>query len=92
MKWHVVDGTKMSIYLCIYSLGRNAPICVHINIYKFIKETKINKLAYILKKKTYRFFISVCVCCKPWVLGFQKEKETKSVARADARFLRGRPC
>lgn len=60
--------------------------------YKFIKETKINKLAYILKKKTYRFFISVCVCCKPWVLGFQKEKETKSVARADARFLRGRPC
>lgn len=60
--------------------------------YKFIKETKINKLAYILKKKTYRFFISVCVCCKPWVLGFQKEKETKSIARADARFLRGRPC
>lgn len=84
------------LYTCVFTVSGEMPQYCSLTLvkhkYKFIKETKINKLAYILKKKTYRFFISVCVCCKPWVLGFQKEKETKSVARADARFLRGRPC
>lgn len=37
--------------------------------YKFIKEIKINKLVYLLKKYI-DFFILVCVCCKLWVLGF----------------------
>lgn len=84
------------LYTCVFTVSGEMPQYCSLTLvkhkYKFIKETKINKLAYILKKKTYRFFISVCVCCKPWVLVFQKEKETKSVARADARFLRGRPC